>query len=84
MQAVKDRGRPRGVAVNVEGAAGMEKSLGRFLLSFLLFVASAATLIVLLPGVVQSTSDVSVWLLVALGALAAVSASHAWIVNPTR
>lgn len=60
----------------------MTKSIWQFLASFAVMVVSSAVLILLLPSAIRGGSEVSFWIVVALGAVAAASAFYAWQVKP--
>lgn len=62
----------------------MGKSIRQFLVSFVVLVVSGVSIILLMPGVMEGSSEVPAWVLVALGGIAAASAFYAWRVKPHR
>lgn len=60
----------------------MTKSIWYFLGSFAVMVVSSAALILLLPSAIRGGNEVSGWVIVVLGAVAAASAFYAWQVKP--
>jgi hypothetical protein len=60
----------------------MKRSVARFLVFFVLMIASAATLIMVLPASLGTNASIQPWLTIALGALFAASALLAWLVRP--
>lgn len=62
----------------------MGKSIGRFLVSFAVLVAAGVALILLMPGAIQGSSDLPIWVFAALGAIALASAFYARRVKPNR
>ena len=60
----------------------MKRSVARFLVFFTIVVASAASLIWVLPASLGSDASIQTWIPIALGALFAASAYVAWLVRP--
>ena len=60
----------------------MKRSVPRFLVFFIVFVLSSATLILLLPHALGPDAAVQAWIPTTLGGLSAASAFVAWRVRP--
>lgn len=60
----------------------MKRSLGWFLVFFVLTVASGVSLIVLMPGITDPESTLAVWIPSVIGGVFAASAFIAWKVRP--
>ncbi|RWZ51428.1 hypothetical protein ELQ90_04725 [Labedella phragmitis] len=60
----------------------MKRSTGRFLVFFIVTVASGAALILLMPSAINPDSTIQPWIPSVLGALFAASAFIAWKVRP--
>lgn len=60
----------------------MKRSLGWFLVFFILTVASGAALILLMPSIVDPESMLQPWIPSVLGAVFAASAFVSWKVRP--
>ncbi|MGO1198858.1 MAG: hypothetical protein ACTMKY_03065 [Dermabacteraceae bacterium] len=60
----------------------MSKPIKLFLASFVVMVVSAAMLILFLPSAIRGGNEISFWIVVVLGVIAAASAFYAWQVKP--
>lgn len=60
----------------------MKRSVGRFLVFFIITVAAGATLISLIPATIGADPTVQTWIPPVLGAVFAASAFVAWKVRP--
>jgi hypothetical protein len=60
----------------------MKRSVARFLVFFVLVIASAATLTMVLPATLGPDASIQPWVPIALGALFAASALLAWLSRP--
>ncbi|MDQ0744389.1 hypothetical protein QFZ62_001697 [Clavibacter sp. B3I6] len=60
----------------------MRRTMGRFLASFILMVASGAALILIIPSALGTDPAIAAWVPITLGALFAASAFVAFQVRP--